>query len=150
MDPSQVRRTILRDHDHLRGALDALEVQARALVRGELAPVERALEGLRGMKQRFLDHLDLEESIMVPALREADAWGPERARQVLDEHREQRAELEALVEELERPGVSPGVVGTRILEWIEALRVDMVHEEKAVLSPDLLRDDVIAIDLEAG
>ncbi len=150
MLPSQVRRTILEDHEHLRGALSALEALADALVAGDRAPAAEALAALHAMKQRFFDHLDLEEAIMVPALRDADAWGPERAQLVLDEHREQRAELEAMVQELDRPDVSPETIGRRIRAWIEALRVDMEHEESAVLSPDLLRDDVIAIDLEAG
>ncbi len=150
MLPSQVRRTILDDHAYLRGALDALEALAEALLGGDSEPLAPALAGLHEMKQRFFDHLDLEEAIMVPALRDADAWGPERAQLVLDEHFEQRAELEAMVKELEGEGVRPEVVGERILAWIEALRVDMEHEERAVLSPDLLRDDVISIDLEAG
>ncbi len=150
MQPSQVRRRILEDHEHLRGALNALEALADALVAGDREPVAAALAALHGMKDRFFDHLDLEEAIMVPALRDADAWGPERAQLVLDEHREQRAELEEMVRELDRPDVLPETIGRRIHAWIEALRVDMEHEEAAVLSPDLLRDDVIAIDLEAG
>jgi iron-sulfur cluster repair protein YtfE (RIC family) len=150
MLPSQVRRTILDDHEHLRAALVALEKLAQALTEGDHEPLAQALAALRAMKQRFFDHLDLEEAIMVPALRDADAWGPDRAELVLNEHREQRAELEALVQELGRAGTAPPVVGQRILSWIEALRADMVHEESAVLSPDLLRDDVISIDLEAG
>jgi iron-sulfur cluster repair protein YtfE (RIC family) len=150
MLPSQVRSTILEDHAHLREQLDALEALAQGLVAGRTEPLVEALAALRRMKRRFFDHLDLEEAIMVPALRDADAWGPERAQLVLDEHRDQRAELEALVVELNRADTTPDVVGQRILVWIEALRVDMVHEEKAVLHPDLLRDDVVAIDLEAG
>lgn len=150
MLPSQVRSTILEDHEHIRGALDALDALAQSLTAGRKEPLVEALAALRSMKKRFFDHLDLEEEIMVPALRDADAWGPDRAELVLNEHREQRAELEALVQELGRSGVAPAIVGRRILDWIEAIRVDMVHEESAVLSPDLLRDDVIAIDLEAG
>lgn len=150
MLPSQVRRTILDDHEHLRGALSALESLAKALARGHAEPLAAALEALEAMKGRFFDHLDLEEAIMVPALRDADAWGPERADLVLREHAEQRVELEDLVVELRREDLATEAVGKRILAWIEALRVDMEHEESAVLDPDLLRDDVVSIQLEAG
>ncbi len=150
MLPSQVRRTILDDHEHLRGALDALESLAKALADGHSEPLQAALAALEAMKGRFFDHLDLEETIMVPALREADAWGPERADLVLREHAEQRKELEELVVHLRSDEIASEAVGRRILAWIEALRVDMEHEESAVLDPDLLRDDVVSIQLEAG
>jgi len=150
MLPSQVRRTILEDHEHLRGELVALESLANVLAAGHREPLAAALSALEAMKQRFFDHLDLEEAIMVPALRDADSWGPERADLVLREHGEQRAELEELVVQLAQPGIAAEAVGRRILSWIEALRVDMDNEETAVLSPDLLRDDVVSINLEAG
>ncbi len=150
MDPSQVRRKILDEHEQLRARLDVLEERAKELSGGDSTRAAPALEGLRTMHQLFFDHLALEEAILVPALRETDSFGPERARLVLEEHEEQRAEMDALVHELQQPDVSPEVVGRRILAWVEALRVDMQHEERAVLDPDLLRDDVISIGLEAG
>ena len=150
MRPSQVRRRILEDHTRIREALDALEVPSRALRAGEAKALVPAMYALRDLAQRFLDHLDLEEAILVPALYDADAWGPERAELVASEHAEQRGELLDLLEQLARPATSPAIVGKRLLEWIEALRFDMEHEEVAVLDPDLLRDDVIAIDAYTG
>ena len=150
MLPSQVRRTILEDHEHLRGELVALESLAKVLAAGHREPLATALSALQAMKQRFFDHLDLEEAILIPALRDADSWGPERADLVLREHTEQRAEFEQLVVQLALPGIAAEAVGRRIATWIGALRADMDHEDTAVLSPDLLRDDVVSINLEAG
>lgn len=150
MDPSQVRRKILDEHEQLRRRLDVLETRAQGLAGGDSTRVAPTLDALSTMRQVFADHLALEEAILVPALRDTDSFGPERARQVLAEHREQRVEMAELARELAHPGVSPSVVGQRVLDWVEALRVDMAHEERAILSPDLLRDDVVAIGLEAG
>lgn len=150
MLPSQVRRRILDDHDHLRGALIGLERSAGDLRGGQREALAPTLSALRRLAQRFLDHLALEEEIMVPALRDADAWGPERAKLVLAEHEAQRIELAELLEALSTSNVTAEFVGQRLIAWIEALRIDMEHEETSVLHPDLLRDDVVSIAAESG
>ena len=86
----------------------------------------------------------------MPALREADAWGEVRADRVQAEHKEQTAEVRLLLEEFGDPFASSGELALRLEDFIAAVEVDMAAEEKATLGPDLLRDDVVGIDVEAG
>ena len=99
MKPSEVRSRVLSDHERLRRDLDRL---------GDLAGVIRnghvALATLRAdtevLLARLEAHMHWEESYLLPALREADAWGVERAEQLTRDHREQRELLDYLTRSL--------------------------------------------------
>jgi hypothetical protein len=79
MLPSQVRRTILDDHRWLRALLADTDEIARRVLEGDHALAGRLRERAVAMSARFLGHLRLEETDLVPALRDAD----ERIRDVL-------------------------------------------------------------------
>ena len=89
-------------------------------------------------------------NIDVGDLREIDAWGEERAARVTREHREQREQLSQLLSDLSDASRSEREIAVELRELIRHLRSDMDHEEAAVLDEDLLRDDVIGIDVETG
>lgn len=150
MQPSQIRRRILEDHARLRERFSELDEVARRILEGEaeLAPRLRSLA--EGVREEFLAHLDLEDAILVPALREVDAWGPERAEKLATEHREQRALLQRLLRglaDLDRPLEELALDLRRL---VADLMVDMAHEEKSELDPHLLRDDIVEDDIETG
>lgn len=147
MRPSDVRARILTEHAEIRVLLDRLESVAHALRVGERARLEDA-ETLRELLcERLFSHIDLEDAILAPALRAADAWGPERAAQLLEHHREQRAELAALARV---EGLEPAMRGERLQRLVQYIRDDMRHEEAGLLDANLLRDDVVGVAVEDG
>jgi hemerythrin-like domain-containing protein len=145
MRPSEVRERVLADHEVLRQSLDDLERRAQAAIGGG---EDRAPE-LRADAERFLAtlqrHMRWEDRFLAPALREADAWGVERAARLDAEHREQRELLHHVLEglrDLTRPGP---VVAANLLDLVRLLREDMDDEEEALVNPRVLRDDVISL-----
>jgi hemerythrin-like domain-containing protein len=148
--PSAVRQRILDDHEALRVLLAEVEELVRRTRTGDTAAAEALPERGRALRARFLDHLALEDAHLVPALRAADAWGEERAQRVAVEHAEQRERMQALLEHMESPTRSMDQLAEELASLVADLRADMEGEEQAVLSENLLRDDVVSIDLEAG
>ncbi len=148
MNPSEVREMILADHQEIRQLLERVEELA-----GPEAGAERMAELRergRALHDKFVRHLDLEDRYLVPAVRDADGWGEERARQITEEHRQQRELLADILDQLRDATVVPAMLRRSLRDFIEAMRTDMVHEEKAVLRDDILRDDVVAVNVEAG
>jgi iron-sulfur cluster repair protein YtfE (RIC family) len=141
MRPSEVRRRVLDDHEAIRAMLAEVDELARRLLAGEdeLAAPLRA----RGMalQARLLQHLELEEANLVPALREADAWGEERVARLLAEHAEQRAELARLLADLRDRARPARELARELRRVAKDLLVDMDHEEATALGADVLHDD---------
>ena len=107
-----------------------------------------ALEHVEGLYRALRDHIDFEDHLLAPALREIDAWGPVRADELLEHHARQRLEIAVLAE---RSGAESATGLARLIaSLVSDLRADMTHEDCDMLSADLLRDDVVLIDAEAG
>ena len=149
MDPSEVRRRILDDHRALRDKLGEIEELA-----GVVARYAEAVRGLQSGSAELLEtlqgHLDLEDAILAPALRESDSWGDQRADLLLAHHREQRGELGAALDDVREQKITPAELARRMMDLAAELRRDMAHEEEDYLDENLLRDDIIAINLESG
>ena len=150
MQPSQVRRQILDDHDKLRGMLSSLEALARAVLAGnrDQAGALRA-EG-EALHERLLEHMHWEDLYLVPALREADAWGEARAAEVERDHREQRELLGHTLAGLRDQSRPLAALADSLIDLVALLREDMEQEEQASVDARVLRDDVVGIDVEAG
>jgi iron-sulfur cluster repair protein YtfE (RIC family) len=146
MLPSEIRQRILDDHGQLRRLFADLRELLGEPAAGPSAGAVRELAA--ALRQRFLAHLDLEERLLVPALRDADAWGAERADRIAREHALQRAQLERLLTHLRDATYAPSELARELDALVSELQVDMEHEERTALSPTLLRDDVIAVDGE--
>jgi len=147
MKPSAVRARILHEHEEIRSLVEGLERAIVKLRAGEADAVAAARSAGDALRERLFDHIDLEDAILAPALREADAWGPVREEQLLKHHREQREQLRDL-ERLE--ALHPDELREKLQWLVDDLRDDMKHEENALLDPDLLRDDVVGIDVSDG
>jgi len=149
MRPSAVRKRIHTEHDELRGKLDEVEAVATRLAEGDGGAVESAIVASQALYDKLPDHIDLEDAILAPALREADAWGDIRDDKVVSQHKDQRQELMALGNEVP-VDVKPGLFAERLQAFILDVREDMAHEEEALLNESILRDDVIGIDVTGG
>ncbi len=152
MQPSEVRERILADHAVLRADLDRLELMAAAA--REPDPDSGRVAGLREEGQRFLERLELhmrwEEAYLLPMLREIDAWGQERADRFVAEHREQREILQLILTRLRDAGRPDPIIARDLEGLVGLLRKDMHEEESDFLDDRVLRDDIIAIEVETG
>ncbi|HEX8952517.1 MAG TPA: hemerythrin domain-containing protein, partial [Polyangia bacterium] len=83
----RLRRQILAEHGELRAAI------AKVATAEEPARLALATNALCDL---LADHLGHEDDELEPVLRTIDAWGPERARRLRDEHAAQRARLAQL------------------------------------------------------
>ena len=148
MLPSQVRQLILADHVWLRAVLASVDELAERVADGDHELLGRLCEHVADMSQRFMGHLDLEEEVLVPALRDADAWGDERAVLLLREHAGQRERFGELLLRLREARAPARAEALEVRLLIRDLLFDMEHEEHALVSPHVLRDDPVVVDGE--
>lgn len=131
----RLRRQILAEHGELRAAI------AKVATAEEPARLALATNALCDLLE---DHLAHEDEVLEPVLRTIDAWGPERARRLRDEHLQQRARLAQLRRDV---ATAPALALAREVQpFLEELLVDMAGEERDVLDPDLLRDDTVSVE----
>lgn len=148
MKPSHVRARILKDHAALRRHLIELEEATEAmLVDG--ARISKVSELATQLIADLVRHTELEDTILAPALMELDAWGQIRAEQLLLHHQHQRAYMVELSDLFDLEA-RPLQIARATYTLIADLRADMEHEERDMLSADLLRDDVIAVAAECS
>jgi hemerythrin-like domain-containing protein len=140
---SQIRRIILDDHRWLRELLADADEIAHRVEQGDHELTGRLRERAQAIRDRFLRHLDLEEEHLVPALRDADAWGEERAALLLREHAEQRERFDALLRELRQPCGDPRPLAGAVRRLVHDLLGDVEHEEATLLDERVLHDDPV-------
>ncbi len=150
MLPSEVRERILRDHAVIRQRLTELRGLVARVQDGDRSASRPLVRRGKNFLEFFLSHIELENRLLVPQLRDTDAWGAARADRVIREHQEQMAEARALIDAFKDPLESVFELAEQLDDFIAALAVDMAAEERSALSPELLRDDVVGIDVEVG
>jgi hemerythrin-like domain-containing protein len=133
MADSELRQRVLDEHAELRVIVGAVEELAARVAEGEARSVG-ALR-LRGLElhERLCRHLDLEDALMVPAIRSAGRAGARHAESLGREHLEQRALLAYILErlnDLTRPSL---VLGRELRNFAELLYDDMDYEEASLL-----------------
>ncbi len=146
--PSEVRRKVLSQHREIEQMLSELETGVTQLGEGSVdaQQVKRAAYALRGILEL---HMNFEETYMVPAINDADGFGPERVRHLHTEHAEQRKELDRLVDAI-REASSPDDLAAGVAKLAEMLRIDIEEEEREYVTDKLLRDDIIPTDTFGG
>lgn len=91
-----------------------------------------------GLYERLAAHLELEDSVLAPALRASGAAGERAAERLAHEHREQRELLKYLLERLREQTRPTVLVARELRSFIDYVRMDMEHEESTLLSEELL------------
>lgn len=147
--PSEVRQRILDEHREIREHLRGIDQLARQVMSGDASRVRLARK-MRELHAFLMHHLDLEDAILAPALRDTDAFGPVRAEQLVIHHHEQRGMFAAVIGLADDPDSDAQTLARTILQLAEALRADMAHEDRDLLSPELLRDDPLNVDIFTG
>jgi iron-sulfur cluster repair protein YtfE (RIC family) len=150
MEPSKVRQRVLADHERLRRDVDQIEGFANEIIEGLRMPISALRAEAKELVAQLRAHMHWEESYLLPALRDADAWGAERADHLVRDHREQRDRLDFIAARL-RDATRPGdLVARDVVHLVDLLREDMRVEELELLDERVLRDDIVAIDVVTG
>lgn len=139
--PSQIRERVLAQHDLLRLRLQSLNQGVDQLRAGKLTVDElriRAWETLALLRAHVKD----EEHWLLPALKEADGFGPARVQALQDEHAAQATEMAETLEAL-REAKEPEELAIGVEALVQRILDDMDEEESTYLSPNLLKDDLI-------
>jgi iron-sulfur cluster repair protein YtfE (RIC family) len=142
---SSVREQVLAQHATLRDLLRRVLDTTTLTLRGDDEAAQEMDRIVREFRSRFRAHLGYEERFLAPVLAEVDIWGPQRVADLLNEHINQRAELDTLIEGIEG-GWDPQRLAVATRALVTELMVDMEEEERGCLSAELLRDDVISVD----
>jgi hemerythrin-like domain-containing protein len=140
MKPREVRKQILADHAFLRGMLDELDQRAIRVLEGRDDEGSTLRDYGLSFHSRFAEHLTFEDRFLVPALRAAGPSGIEHAKNLADEHREQRELLGYILaglEDLDRPAQ---VVAGEMRGLVELVLRDMALEEVTIIKGAVLRD----------
>jgi iron-sulfur cluster repair protein YtfE (RIC family) len=142
-DAGEILEKVLADHEVLRGMLARIEVLSRDVLAGHYGRAAELREQVRHLDSRFREHLELEESVLAPALLDSDAWGSARVERLHEEHARQRE----IMTEMWRAGVDgePNILVFALLAWgfVRMLRADMEEEERISLNRRVLNDDVV-------
>jgi hemerythrin superfamily protein len=136
MKPSDARRLLLGQHEHLRLLVGLVEKLGARLLAGESVG-ERFREALGDLRKTFAAHNVSETELLEPMLRSADEWGPLRVARMTEEHLAEHAALRELLHGDERD------VARRIPDFAEELLAHMDAEERTVLSVGVLRDEIV-------
>lgn len=137
-EPAEVRARILDDHRDIRRRLTAI---ADHLDAGRIGPAKLAFTELA---QRLATHLALENEILPPLLREDFAWGELRAQNLVEHHAAQLTELERLRAALD--DADREQLAERLEQFVADLDADMQAEERGVLRPDVLGDEIVTVE----
>jgi iron-sulfur cluster repair protein YtfE (RIC family) len=145
----EVRDLVLKQHGELRSLIGKAQRATEGAPERSFQAAEQLVRIAEELQGRLGNHLLFEERFMFPALREADAWGPQRVEALTAEHARQRRELEAFIEliESQRP---PGELGRALRALSSALLVDMDEEETTFVNDSVLRDDLVSVDQSSG
>lgn len=112
-----------------------------------------ALEELRGEASALLGELEahqrLENDELAPFLGELPAFGEQRIEELRQYHAEQRADVTDVVERLRRKPVDATVLAADVMVLIDRLREDLVWEDRELVNPDLLKDDLVDVSLSS-
>ena len=146
--PSEVRRKVLSQHREIEQMLSELETGVMHLGDGTVGAdqVKRAAYALRGILEL---HMNFEEAHMVPAINDADGFGPERVRHLHAEHADQRQELDRLVDQI-REASSSDDLKASVVKLAQMLRKDIEEEEREYVNEKLLRDHIMPNDTFGG
>jgi iron-sulfur cluster repair protein YtfE (RIC family) len=143
--PSQIRERLLREHASLRELVGSVDAAAERVLEGDPSARDTLEQLCRALHMALSAHLDLEDAVLAPALRDTDAFGPDRSDELLQHHAEQRRILDRVL----AGGVSkedPKPVAREVRTLVQHLLIDMDHEDRDLLDPRLLKDDPILVD----
>jgi hemerythrin HHE cation binding domain-containing protein len=149
MDAAAARRSILIQHKRIRTLLArAGEIAERALDQ-EALPENAVASAIADIHATLEVHLTFEEKVLVDIFNDDLPLGPIRVARLRDEHARQRATLVGLHAEA-KAGPRVPMLAAKLAFLTNWLLDDMIEEERTLLTPEVVRDDVVAVDQSDG
>jgi hypothetical protein len=149
LDAGTALRGILAQHVQIRDLLLRSQKTAAAALEGEAVAPDAVTSAIGDIRTTMEVHLAYEERVLLPLLRDDLPLGPERADRLLDEHRRQREMLATLHHEAVAGPKLP-LLAAKLDVLARWLLEDMQEEERCLLIPDVVRDDVVVVDQSDG
>jgi hemerythrin len=133
----EVRKRLATDHAMLHSLCGALIAVARAAERDEMqrSAIRDVLDQLCHAVER---HFQFEEEVIVPLLREVDAWGPVRVERLATAHEEQRLVLVALVEDAQDGVRNVDDLADEIVMFFQRFEQDIAEEADGLLRAEAI------------
>jgi hypothetical protein len=139
----------LIQHQRIRALLArAREVAERALDQ-EAQPADAVASAIEDIRTTLEIHLRFEEKVLVDILNDDLPLGPIRAARLRDEHARQRVTLAGIHDEA-KAGPQVPMLAAKLAFLAGWLLDDMDEEERTLLTPDGVRDDVVSVDQSDG
>jgi hypothetical protein len=134
--PGTVLDELLRQHDVIR-QLSALCDELIEVVEKDPSRAPELVLAVSRLRWAVTSHNHVEEQLLVPVLREADSFGPERVARMASSH---RAEHAGIGHRLDHPVIA------ELRHTLSSLRTHLQEEERIFLSSRVLRDDVVTLE----
>ena len=141
LDAGTAREAILAQHHRIRTLLARAKSVAEAALDGSPPAPDAVASAIGDIRTIMEVHLAFEEKSLLPILRDDPPLGPERAARLLDEHHRQR-------ETCAFPDLA--ILPAKLSFLTEWLLADMGEEERSLLIPEVIRDDVVIVDQSSG
>jgi hypothetical protein len=150
VSPSKVRVRALHEYELLRHTIDEMDgIAVRLLMaasdRG--SAVDEALAITTKLLRELSDYVDLEQLFVLPTIRRVDVWGTIRADALARDHASQHDDLRAIEQAHQQP-IDPQQLAGDLRKFVQSLREVLEREERDVLGPNALRDDVVDSDAD--
>ncbi|HVR00676.1 MAG TPA: hemerythrin domain-containing protein [Polyangia bacterium] len=149
MDAATVRRAILIQHQRIRALLAHAREVAECALDEEAQPPDAVTSAIGDIHATLEIHLRFEEKVLVDIFKDDLPRRPLRAARLRDEHARQRATLAGIHEEA-KVGPRVPMLAAKLAFLTSWLLDDMDEEERTLLTPDSVRDDVVSVDQSDG
>lgn len=151
LPPSLICEMMRAEHMNLRQLLERVEDQAAVVLQSH-EEIDYEVAALRDSARQLYTsltaHIEVENRLLAPALKQTDAWGPMRADGLLACHEEQKQALAGALMELDDLSQAPRTLASHVGDLVVSIRCDIDNEEINLLDSDLLRDDPIIENAE--
>jgi iron-sulfur cluster repair protein YtfE (RIC family) len=145
MTHEERRQTLHAQHQQLRAVIAEVREAALEVLGTEAADCAALRMRISVLYEDLHRHLSTEEALLEPVLERIDAWGPVRLDLLRAEHAHQRAVL-SLLRSDRAATLPPLVLSRRVLGLLDDIMADMDAEDRDLLDPRVLRDDIIQLD----
>jgi hypothetical protein len=149
LDAATARRTILMQHQRIRALLVRAQQIAERALDLEPQPADAVASAIGDIHATLDVHLRYEEKVLIEILDDDLPLGPKRAARLREDHAKQRATLAHLHAEA-KAGPQVPMLAAKLAFLATWLLDDMAEEERKLLTPEVVRDDLVSIDQSDG
>ena len=134
--PSRALAELSAQHSALRDMMDRCEELLVEVQAGRCGPMQLTREVQR-LRLAFESHNQFEERLLRPVLRDNDPFAVARIERMVEDHVNEHGALQRRL---------VATTPAELRDVIETLRAHLDSEERYLLSPRVLRDDIVTIE----